>query len=65
MTNRACKLDIELQWIWQRLLPDMPFPTCEMSNAHPSDGSSVRTGGDEQAERRDEQRHGGGRRLAP
>jgi hypothetical protein len=65
MTTRPCKLDMELQWIWQRLLPDTPFPTCEASNAHSSGGSSVKTGGDEQADCCDEQRYGGGQELAP
>jgi hypothetical protein len=28
MINRPCRPDPDLQWIWQTLLPDTPYPSC-------------------------------------
>jgi hypothetical protein len=28
MTNRPCKPDADLKWLWRTLLPGMPLPAC-------------------------------------
>jgi hypothetical protein len=31
MTNRPCKPNTEMQWLWRVLLPDVPLPGCPVA----------------------------------
>ena len=44
--NRPCKPAADLQWIWQTLLPDVPFPTCEVPETSDAAKSAPKQGAD-------------------
>jgi hypothetical protein len=54
MKNRPCKIDADLNGIWQMLLPDVPFPACGVPNAERLTDSKSTTSGDRQVNRHDE-----------
>jgi hypothetical protein len=35
MSERPCRPDADVKWLWQTLLPDTPLPTCGMANDEP------------------------------
>jgi len=52
MINRPCRPDPDLQWIWQTLLPDTPYPSCGLQKDKASQQSNPAPGAraDEQVE---------------
>jgi hypothetical protein len=47
MTNRPCKPNTEMQWLWRVLMPDTPLPGCGLPEATSAsidaDGADDRT----------------------